>query len=203
MRWSVEGADSKSGRDRLLSIDADSAHEAEQLARRQGVLVAAVHRAKVLSPAERLEHMLAGTADETMVTAREHESVPPHPAPAAGDPADQTIAYRSSPPDADTSPLVRFAQASRAANYINLRIAGTVLFVLAMLCYLAGIFSISVAAVTLSEGLYWTRSAAGILATIMGLAPALSPLVIGAVLHALSGICYALRDIARDGRGSI
>ncbi len=40
MRWNVEGADGKTGKDHIYTIEADTAAQAEQKARNQGILVA-------------------------------------------------------------------------------------------------------------------------------------------------------------------
>src|SRR3954454_16409133 len=68
MRWNVEGADAQTGRDRLVTVEADNPGAAEALARAKGMLIAAVHPVKVLSPADKLEQMMAGTLDASTVT---------------------------------------------------------------------------------------------------------------------------------------
>src|SRR3982750_2237387 len=42
-RWTVEGADSKSGVDRIISVEALTRDEAEQAAQKEGLVVADVH----------------------------------------------------------------------------------------------------------------------------------------------------------------
>ena len=43
MRWNVEGADERTGKEGVFSFEANSSEEAEQRARDRGVLVSAVY----------------------------------------------------------------------------------------------------------------------------------------------------------------
>src|SRR5688572_1933244 len=55
MRWNVEGADTNTGRDRVIQVEADSAEQAERRATRQGLLVSAVFPSFVKTAAEELD----------------------------------------------------------------------------------------------------------------------------------------------------
>jgi hypothetical protein len=44
MKWTIEGAEVHSGRERIISVDAASQAEAEAIAKRRGMLIAAVHQ---------------------------------------------------------------------------------------------------------------------------------------------------------------
>ena len=58
MRWNVEGADGKTGQERVYQIEAATARSAEEKARLQGVLVTAVHPSIVKSEAEKLDDLI-------------------------------------------------------------------------------------------------------------------------------------------------
>ncbi len=58
MRWNVEGADARTGNERVIQVDAIDRIEAEYKARKQGLLVSAVHESAVKTDAEKLDDLV-------------------------------------------------------------------------------------------------------------------------------------------------
>jgi hypothetical protein len=61
-QWTIEGADSATGEDRILSVEAMSREDAEQFAREQGILVSEVHESVT---SDSLEQLSAAAADRS------------------------------------------------------------------------------------------------------------------------------------------
>jgi hypothetical protein len=93
-------------------------------------------------------------------------------------------------------------QPAAVPSYVGLQIAGGVLGVYAIFCYLlgglallGGLFAASMGFAGAPANQALPRLFFGVIA---GLAPALALLFAGAVSHGLSAACVALRDIARN-----
>jgi hypothetical protein len=174
MRWTVEGADKSTGKDRVLSIEANTSSEAEAKATRMGLLVSGVYEPTVLTPAEQLEKMVGNSLSASDM------AQPPIP-PTAPPPA--AISY--------ASPGI----ARSAPDYTGLRIGSGVLMVFAVIYYVGAIFFLLIALAS-TVGIFsqtpglavWSGFSAFISAMVAGM--------IGGILHAISAACVALRDIA-------
>jgi hypothetical protein len=64
MRYTVEGADARTGADRVLSVEADTRHEAEAQARAHGILVSEIHESSAQSDTERIEREVAAAMSQ-------------------------------------------------------------------------------------------------------------------------------------------
>ncbi len=168
MRYNVEGADTVSGADRVITVEAEDERAAETLARREGLLVSAVFEAQILSPAEKLD-LMVGEAIASPTSLQ--------PTPAA------PIDYRS--------PRV----ATVVPDYMGLRIASIVLAVFAGLAYLVGGLVVLFSLISMIGAI---RAPSLFASGLLGLLMSCWPLFVGAVAHALSAACVALRDIARN-----
>jgi hypothetical protein len=180
MRWNVEGADARTGAEKIIQVTADTKAEAEAKARKQGLLVSAVHESQVVTPAEALDEMVGNTIRERTRRASTAEAL--------ADVAPAPVEYRSS----RTPNLI-------APNYGGLKFASIAVRIFALLFYLAGILGLLMALLMFGEGISSGRAGFGVAAGVTQFViSALGPLAAGAIMHGLSASCDALRDIARN-----
>ena len=182
MRWNVEGADVKTGKNRVVQVYAKDSADAEAKARNLGVLVTAVHES-VMKPANESE-------DETFDVA------PPEP---ASKPAPSLDYQAPSPARSPAPPPPRNdrdeARKKRALipDYAALSNAAFVIGVFSTLYYVLGAVALLMAMITAWSNTPPTRFEGPTLAGY-----GLISLMAAGVLHGMSAGCYALRDIARN-----
>jgi hypothetical protein len=87
MRWNVEGADAKTGKNRIVQVYAKDSADAEEKARKLGVLVTAVHESIMKPPGERGDDGADGEEETFDVAPQVAPSAPKIPA--------ETLAYAS------------------------------------------------------------------------------------------------------------
>jgi hypothetical protein len=176
MRWNVEGADSQTGQDRVLAVEALDRADAERKARQHGILVSSIYPTSIRSAVEKIDE--AVDAAEDQITAPLHSDV-------------------AAPRQPIPSYFVQ-APARQIPEYRGLQIGSTVLMVFAVMYYLFAACIILVA-ILAAAGTALTSdtplAAVGpFLLLVWGLALAMG----GGIMHALSAACLALRDIARN-----
>ena len=177
MQWHVIAADARTGEDVSGLIEAAPAGEAEAKARQAGYLVSQVVPAAsggVTRPATGPTDPLA----ELAAAATRPASLPYEPPKAARPPGS---AGQPAPPD-----------------YWGLRFGSVAFLVFAGLFYLGGLLGLLVALFTLVNSLGYPSTGLGVLASVAQFFLSLWPLAIGALFHAASSACVALRDIARN-----
>ena len=176
MKWQVTAADAQTGEDRLFVIDAATAADAEASARAAGYLVS---------------HVVAAPPATT-----------PRPAAEGADPlAALAAAAAAAPAPLAYLPPVKARPSNQevvaAPEYWGLRFGSTAFLVFTGLFYLAGLLSFLAGLVNLLASLGDTPGS-GVVGALSAFLMSVSPLVLGAVFHALSSACLALRDIARN-----
>src|SRR5690349_733253 len=120
-RWTVEGADSETGEDRVLSIDAPTREDAERDAGEQAILISAIHESVAADPLDMLGQVAnAASTRGTRLPPKALGPTAPYATPGA---------YRQV-----TIPA-----------YTGLQIGGTVLMVFAALYYIAAIVLLLIA----------------------------------------------------------
>lgn len=171
MRFKIEGADAKTGKARVLRIEADDQEQAAARAHDMGVLVSSI-QARPDSNADR-EIALSDMS----------------PPPTRSVSASSYAAMPASTVTQTTAAEPR-KQVLVSPEYTGLRAASIILHVLAMASYLIGIITLFVALYSLAH--YGWEVSKYVLAT-AGLT-----IVSGAILHGISASCDALRDIAQN-----
>jgi hypothetical protein len=202
MRWIIEGADAENGQDMCITVDADNRIHAETVARKQGILVSSVRRA--LSPADALEAMFGAPIPKEPGEPMTEPLHPPAPKPGR---KTKPVVHRdisaSSIMEGLAVPVDYSAPTTDAAEapaYRGLKSAGIVLAMLCVPAYFAGLASVAMLAINLWHYPPQLTDFASLTNAVMSLLQAGMPIVGGALLHALSGACFALRDIARTRR---
>jgi hypothetical protein len=189
MIWNVEGADAHTGAERLVSVVADSESEAEQLASAQGLLVSAVFPSTIAE---------AKPFDASKVAAAAAVAEPVN---AASPGVVPTVAYRSLYTKSPTRlrkpwsfpfrwPVWRWTWDRPA--YFHLRVATLLLAGLAGLSYVSGLIAVLIGVINFFRRLDLFGNFLGALYDLFTL---VSPLILGALLHAAAAACDALRDI--------
>jgi hypothetical protein len=173
-QWNVEGADPKTGAERVIQVSAETKESAERAARKQGLLVSAVYKSTVQTSADALDDMVANASSR------------PTPPPAMPSPS---LSYRT-PAIAPTA----------IPQYQGLVIGGFVLRIFAYLYYSLAILGVILAVLTFfgpsrSQTQVDFTSTAGTAGVLFA---TLATGMVGGILHALSAACGALRDIARN-----
>ena len=191
MIWNVEGADAKTGAERVVSVVAESEAEAERMASEQGLLVSAVFRstiavAKPFDPSR----AAAAVAVEPAAVAATSAAVPT--VPYKGLYTKSPAAFRQHRFRLHFQPW-RWHWTWDRPPYFHLRLASRVLGVLAGLSYLSGLVAVFLGIVSFFRRLDLSQNFIGALYDLFALA---SPLILGALLHAAAAACDALRDIA-------
>jgi len=176
MRWTVEGADKATGKDRVIQIEAGTSAEAERIASAKGLLVSGVYEPTTLTAAEQLEKMIDTSLSNSDLAA---PSIPPTSPPAP-------IAYASGGFQGPTP------------SYAGLQVGGTVMFVCAAVYYAVAIFAVVGAILSLFGVVNPRTSGIAFLSAATLLFWALVAAMTGGLLHAGSAGCAALRDIARN-----
>jgi hypothetical protein len=186
MIWNVEGADARTGGERLVSVVADSVDEAERLASEQGLLVSAVFPSTIVEATPYDASKVAAAAEPVSAAA------PVTPV--------RTVAYKSlytkSPAASKppwSFPWPQWSGAWDAPPYFHLRLASIVLGVLAALAYASGVLSVLFGFFRFVND--FDRSA-GFFNALFSFFELSAPLILGALLHAAAAACDALRDIA-------
>lgn len=170
-RFNVEGADSRTGEDRVVQIEAENQRAAEQAARESGLLVSNVFEAVTRTKSEELD-ALAEAARDAKAAAAPSPPVFHYEAPR----------HHGVPPD-----------------YFGLRIGKTVLMVVAGLYYTIGLLGIGMAIlIAFASFNARTRTPLDAIGVFGSLLYALISVSVGGLFHALSEGCAALRDIARN-----
>lgn len=125
MKYNVEGADAKTGKSRVLRIDADDEQQAASRAHDMGVLVSAIYPRP------------DGTNSQKEIALSELNAPPPRPAPA--------------PMPMPVSPLAAEPRKHVLVSpeYGGLRAASIVLHILALLAYTIGLLTLFVAIYTI------------------------------------------------------
>ncbi len=176
MRFTVEGADALTGTERIVQIEASSKAEAETKARQGGILISEIHAAVVQPDAaaridivldERFEH----PGDDVGFTA----------------PAPTPVAYRT---PATTA-------AHRLPEYLGLKIGSSVLLVFAIIYYIACICLTVIGLLTVATGIEQNAVAVGSVGGFFFVVWGLTAGMAGAMMHAMSAGCVALRDMSR------
>ena len=172
MKWTVTGADQRSGVDRTIEVDADTERQAVDLARSLGLFTSSIQPAVAPGAAESLPSL-----DEEVV---ENDQVDFVPVPES--PRPRPVAYATP----ETS--------RRAPTYVGLRIGATILGIMALLYYAAALVMLFVMLGTVG------RMAPFMDLTTFGLMMLWVLMIAsaGGLMHALSAGCTALRDIARN-----
>lgn len=178
-RWNVEGADARTGHDRVVTVEAHSQKEAEQAARKMGLVVSEVYQAVTKTPAEALDEMVGSAINTPTATAPPHAAAVPE--------ASKVVQYRS--PGSEAGPVPAYGGLKLGSSLLS--VFALLYYVLAAVIIVAGLLSISASAAT-----GWSGEAA--VAAIGALAMGLTAAMVGVVLHAVSAACLALRDIARN-----
>lgn len=163
-QWNVEGADPKTGDERLIQVAAETKEEAERKARKQGLLVSAVYKSTVQTSADALDDMVASASSR---------SAPPPITPTTQQPA---LSYRA-------------AQAA-LPDYLGLRIGAVALRVCAVLYYIGAVLILLLAILSRADEPREVRA--------LQAGSALAAASVGAVFHAISAACDAMRDMARN-----
>jgi hypothetical protein len=169
MKWQVTAADAQTGEDRTFLIEAATATDAEASARQAGYLVSQVSAARSAAAAA-LDPLAELAAAATAPTALAY--VPP----AKARPADLVVA---------------------APEYWGLRFGSIAFLVFAGIFYLAGLLGILAGLGMFVNSLGYV-SGWGVFAALGQFLLSIWPLAIGALFHALSSACLALRDLARN-----
>lgn len=176
--WNVEGADAGTGHDRVVTVEAQTQKDAEQAARKMGMVVSAVHRAVTRTPAEALDEMVGSVINTPFQPQADVDT--------AVSEAPQVVQYRS--PGAVAGP---------APTYTGLKLGASILSVFAILYYVLAVLAVVLSLIPASNpqgvptNVMWWSVAGGIVAGVtLGM--------IGAFLHTASAACLALRDIARN-----
>jgi hypothetical protein len=183
MRWNVEGADVKTGKNRLVQVYAKDSEEAEDKARKLGLLVSAVHES-VMKPA-------------VEPTDEEIDIAPPAVAnhAAAGSnyesPQAKPLTPKSAPPRNDRDEARR--RRAMIPEYAGLNVAAFVIGVFSTLYYVLGAIALVMALITAYSATSPTRFEGPTLAGY-----GLISLMAAGLMHGMSAGCYALRDIARN-----
>jgi len=172
MRYKIEGADAKTGKARVLRIEADDEEQAAARAHDMGVLVSAIH------------------ARPDMATDREIALSDMNPAPARSASASSYSAMPAATATATPTNEQR-KQVLVCPEYAGLRAVSILLHILALLTYVVGLITLMVSVYSATHW-DWHDTTRYILATGAGL------IVSGAVLHGMSASCDALRDIAQN-----
>jgi hypothetical protein len=187
MRWTIEGADSNTGRDLTVTVEARDEADAEQQARYNGVLVARVYpfgvRPKDAAPVPVVDYATAATP----------KAMPKPPEVAAG----LQAGPRAVVPLPDYQPIVAGARALVLFARV-VRVAALVLFGVA-----------AVAALLPFLTAWWYGGGAvqsppvsevvpALFAAVWPAALGLAMLVAAAVLRMLAFLALAVRDIARN-----
>lgn len=206
MRFTIEGAEESTGRDRVITVEADDESQAEQRARGQGLVVSNVHASSVQ---ELGRPGAAGVSSELQV-----EPAPAAAAPAAA-PAPPAMrgngartapvvqkSAASAPPALEPSPSLRYGTrparpVSRPIpDYAGLNLGAAILRIFAAVYYLQ-------AAVGIGLAVYALLVRPVTIGTSQLEAPVLAVLsvggaMLGGLLQAASTACEALRDLARN-----
>jgi hypothetical protein len=191
--WTVDGADKKTGKDIVQSIDAPTEHLARATALEMGILVADIHR----SAADPLEELGAA------VQASRSES----PTPAASDaPTLDYSTVRKNP----SVPLIPTAAPAplgypTTPEYSDIITGVKWLRAIALITAILGWIGIAVAALALVMGLVVAVAGPGMGSIALGL-PFVIPasifgiayLAVSAVLRLAASVALAVRDIARN-----
>jgi hypothetical protein len=170
MRYKIEGADAKTGKARVLRIEADDEEQAAARAHDMGVLVSAIH------------------ARPDMATDREIGLSDMNSAPARSASASS---YTAMPASTATPTNEQRKHVLVSPEYAGLRAVSILLHILALLTYVVGLITLMVSVYSATHW-DWHDTTRYILATGAGL------IVSGAVLHGMSASCDALRDIAQN-----
>jgi hypothetical protein len=202
MRWIVEGADAENGQDMCITVEADNRIHAETVARRQGILVSSVRQAA--SPADALEAMFGAPIPREPGDPITEPLHPPAPKPGR---KARAVVHRDISASSIMEGLVvpvdysaPGADAGQPPAYRGLKSAGIMLAILCVPAYFAGLASVAMLAVNLWRYPPRLTDFGSLTNAVMSLLQAGMPIVGGALLHALSGACFALRDIARNPR---
>jgi hypothetical protein len=82
-------------------------------------------------------------------------------------------------------------------DYTGLKLASSMLMILAILAYVLGGLMIVIAVLAIIGGAA-TRSGAGLIGGLFSFVSSASPIIAGAIMHGMAASCTALRDIARN-----
>jgi hypothetical protein len=169
MKFNVEGADAKTGKSRVLRVDADDEQQAAIRAHDMGVLVSAIYPSAQGTESQK-EIALSELSLPPPASHRPSPAAVPIPVPSVGaEPRKQVL----------VSP-----------EYGGLRAASIVLHILALLAYIIGLLTLFVAIYTI---IHYDMNTSKFVFAMAGLA-----IVSGAILHGMSASCDALRDIAQN-----
>jgi hypothetical protein len=172
MRWDVEGADTRTGQDRILTIEAESSARAEAQAREQGLLVSAVRQRAIPIDAQ--------------------NEVPPLEVIAAELPRTASVEY-ARPMDQTTPPDYRGLRIG--ATFLRIfAFASYALGAIAIIQLIVSLFQMLLAALQFGGSPF--RS--DLVETFVQAVISLWPLLIGVLLQSAADACRALRDIARN-----
>ena len=189
MIWNVEGADARTGAERIVSVAADSEQDAERLAAEQGLLVSAVFPSTIaVAKAFDASQPVSPVTVETVASAPAAVPTVPYKGLYTKSPAafrQQRFRLRFQP--------WRWQWTWDRPPYFHLKLASRVLGVLAALSYASGVIAAVFGVINFFRQLDPVQNFLGGLHGLFTLA---SPLILGALLHAAAAACDALRDIA-------
>jgi hypothetical protein len=178
MKYKIEGADAKTGKSRVLRIEADDEKQAATRAHDMGLLVSAIH-ARPDSTSDRPD----------MTSDKEFALNDAAPAAARSHSGSSYVAMPIPPSTPSASAEARKAVLV-SPEYGGLRAASIVLHVLAMVAYVGGLIAL---VMTLYSLTHWGWETSKYVLATAGLT-----IVSGAILHGMSASCDAIRDIAQN-----
>jgi hypothetical protein len=177
MRWNVEAADKGTGIERVIQIEAHSAQDAEQIARRHGLLVSSVHPLPVQSDAKK------------------PDIAAPAPVSRPGNGSSEVLQPEADRPAPRAKP--EYKEIATGAHWVGIcggaaSILGIITLLAGAICLITGVAIMNDPSNHANNGVTFVASGVGLLC--WGIAALLG----GVVLNMLSALSLAVRVIARN-----